>query len=139
MKGGATVLVFDRLVLDVTNLEQSLHFYTEVLDFQVAGNTEWQRHRTAILQLGAFHLLLLEQQREGASQYHLPKAGPVMGLSDARIEARAESLQRAGVEIVAPLTDSPWGERSMMVLDPDGYLIMIQEPRDEPDADISGV
>lgn len=124
------MLVFDRLVLDVTNLEQSLHFYTEVLDFQVVGDTRWQGHRTAILQLGAFHLLLLEQQREGASEYQLPKSGPVIGLSDSKVEARAESLQRAGIELVAPLTESPWGERSMMILDPDGYLIMIQEPRD---------
>lgn len=122
------MLVFDRLVLDVADLDLAQRFYTEVLDFKVVGQNEWQGHRTVILQLGAFHVLLLEQSPSRAS-FQIPKAGPVMGLADGRIEARAADLQRVGVDIVAPLAPSPWGERSMMIRDPDGYLIMIQEPR----------
>ena len=126
------MLVFDRLVLDVENLDRSLRFYTEELDFQVAGQLSWEGHRTVILQLGAFHVLLLEQPRQ-QSAYHLPKAGPVLGLADAKIEARSAALERAGVDIISGLKPSPWGGRSMMILDPDGYLIMIQEPRAAPD------
>ncbi|HLT19405.1 MAG TPA: VOC family protein [Thermomicrobiales bacterium] len=127
--GSSTVLVFDRLVLDVADLDLAKRFYSEVLDFDVAGQQEWEGHRTVILQLGAFHLLLLEQRTPSTASYKLPKAGPVIGLSDGRIEARAAQLERVGVDIVAPLAPSPWGERSMMIRDPDGYLIMIQEPR----------
>lgn len=127
------MLVFDRLVLDVENLDRSLRFYTEELDFQVAGQLSWEGHRTVILQLGAFHLLLLEQPHEQQTNYHLPKAGPVVGLADAKIDARSTALERAGVDIISPLKPSPWGGRSMMILDPDGYLIMIQEPRAAPD------
>ena len=123
------MLVFDRLVLDVADLDLATRFYSEVLDFQVAGRQEWEGHRTVILQLGAFHLLLLEQRGLSPASYKIPKAGPVMGLSDGRIEARASDLDRIGVDIVAPLAPSPWGERSMMIRDPDGYLIMIQEPQ----------
>lgn len=130
------MLVFDRLVLDVANLERSLRFYTEYLDFQIAGRADWEGHRTAVLQLGAFHLLLFEQPRSTAN-YHLPKAGPVMGLADGRIDARADQFERTGVDVVAPLGPSPWGERSMMVRDPDGYLVMIQEPRGEPESNSS--
>lgn len=126
------MLVFDRLVLDVENLDRSLRFYTEELDFQVAGQLSWEGHRTVILQLGAFHVLLLEQPHQ-QTNYHLPKAGPVIGLADAKIDARATALERAGVDIISPLRPSPWGGRSMMILDPDGYLIMIQEPRAAPD------
>jgi catechol 2,3-dioxygenase-like lactoylglutathione lyase family enzyme len=122
------VLVFDRLVLDVDNLERSLRFYTEVLDFQVVGNGAWSGSRTAILQLGAFHLLLLEQPREPGMDYQLPKSGPVIGLSEVKLEARATALQRAGVTIVAPLRPSASGSLSLLISDPDGYLIMLQEP-----------
>ena len=127
--GSSTVLVFDRLVLDVADLDLAKRFYSEVLDFDVAGQQEWEGHRTVILQLGAVHLLLLEQRTPSTASYKLPKAGPVIGRSDGRIEARAAQLERVGVDIVAPLAPSPWGERSMMIRDPDGYLIMIQEPR----------
>ncbi len=124
----AGMLVFDRLVLDVTNLERSLRFYTEELDFQVVGSIAWGSHPNVIIQLGAFHVLLLEQSDAVSASYQLPKGPPIMGLSDARIEARVSSLNQSGVDIVAPLSPSPWGGRSMMILDPDGYLIMVQEP-----------
>jgi catechol 2,3-dioxygenase-like lactoylglutathione lyase family enzyme len=130
----SVVLIFDRLVLDVANLEHSVRFYTETLDFQVVNASPWAGHRTSLLQLGAFHLLLLEQPDEGHTRYQLPKAGPVIGLSEVRIEARAEALQRANADVVQPLTQSPWGGRSLLMRDPDGYLIMIQEPREERDA-----
>lgn len=127
------VLIFDRLVLDVANLERSVRFYSDSLDFQVVNANPWAGHRSSLLQLGAFHLFLLEQPAEGSSRYHLPKAGPVIALSEVRIEARAEALQRASADIVQPLTQSPWGGRSLLLRDPDGYLIMIQEPREELD------
>lgn len=127
------MLVFDRLVLDVADLDRALQFYTETLDFQVAGRRDWEGHRTIVLQLGAFHLLLFEQPRPNSSGYQIPKSGPVMSLADMRIDARASALQRSSVEIVAPLGPSPWGERSMMIRDPDGYLIMLQEPRSDDD------
>ena len=129
--GESIVLVFDRLVLDVADLDLATRFYSEVLDFHVAGQQEWEGHRTVILQLGAFHILLLEQRGLSAASYKIPKAGPVIGLADARIEARASELERFGVDIVAPLAPSPWGSRSMMIRDPDGYLIMIQEPQQD--------
>jgi catechol 2,3-dioxygenase-like lactoylglutathione lyase family enzyme len=129
-KGRSVVLIFDRLVLDVADLERSVRFYTDTLDFQVVNASAWAGHRTSVLQLGAFHLFLLEQPAEGPSRYQLPKAGPVIGLSEVRIEARSEALQRASADIVQPLTQSPWGGRSLLLRDPDGYLIMIQEPRE---------
>lgn len=133
------MLIFDRLVLDVANLERSVRFYTDTLDFQVVNASDWAGHRTSVLQLGAFHLFLLEQPSEGQTRYQLPKAGPVIGLSEVRIEARAEALERATADIVQPLTSSPWGGRSLLLRDPDGYLIMIQEPREEPDGQAAPV
>jgi catechol 2,3-dioxygenase-like lactoylglutathione lyase family enzyme len=121
------VLIFDRLVLDVEQLDQALRFYTQALDFQVVTSGDWLGHRTALLQLGVFHVLLLEQPGS-RNPLHLPKAGPVMTLSDARIEDRLYTVQQLGIELLAPLAESPWGGRSFLLRDPDGYLIVIQEP-----------
>jgi uncharacterized glyoxalase superfamily protein PhnB len=121
------VLIFDRLVLDVVDLDRAISFYTQVLDFKVVTAANWQETRTTLLQLGALHLLLLEQPGS-ANPLNLPKSGPIMTLSDTRIEARVQLVERAGAEVLAPLAESPWGGRSFLLRDPDSYLIVIQEP-----------
>lgn len=131
-EGFAAVLIFDRLVLDVLDLERARRFYTEHLDFRVVDGAEFLGHRTLLLQLGALHLLLLEQP-ESRNPLRLPKSGPVMTLSDARIEVRYEALQRAGIELLTPLGESPWGGRSFLLRDSDDYLIVIQEPLGQRD------
>ncbi|HMM42688.1 MAG TPA: VOC family protein [Thermomicrobiales bacterium] len=124
------MLIFDRLVLDVAYLDRAITFYTQALDFEVVTTADWLGHRTALLQLGALHLLLLEQPNS-ANPLNLPKSGPVMALSDSQIDERYQALERARVEILAPIADSPWGGRSFLLRDPDNYLIVIQEPAGE--------
>lgn len=121
------MLIFDRLVLDVSNLDRAIQFYAQVLDFQMVTRSEWMGHQTGLLQLGLLHLLLLEQPGS-ANPLNLPKSGPVITLSDSRIDDRYHDIERAGVEILAPLAESPWGGRSFLLRDPDNYLIVIQEP-----------
>lgn len=121
------MLIFDRLVLDVANLDRAVSFYTQALDFQIVTSADWLGHRTALIQLGSLHLLLLEQPGS-ANPLNLPKSGPVITLSDARLDDRFHSLERSGVEILSPIAESPWGGRSFLMRDPDSYLIVIQEP-----------
>lgn len=121
------MLIFDRLVLDVSNLDRAIQFYAQILDFQTVTRSEWMGHQTGLLQLGLLHLLLLEQPGS-ANPLNLPKSGPVITLSDSRIEDRYHDIERAGIEILAPLAESPWGGRSFLLRDPDNYLIVIQEP-----------
>jgi len=127
-KGGDSVLIFDRLVLDVADLDRATGFYVDNLDFQRLTTADWLGHRTALLQLGAFFVHLLEQPNV-QNPLHLPKSGPVMTLADNRIEERYEAMRRARAEILAPLRESPWGGRSFLLRDPDGYVIIVQEPR----------
>ena len=124
------MLIFDRLVLDVSDLERAIRFYAQVLDFQTVNRSDWMGHKTGLLQLGLLHLLLLEQPGS-ANPLNLPKSGPIMTLSDSRIEDRYHDIQRSGIEILAPLAESPWGGRSFLLRDPDNYLIVIQEPATE--------
>lgn len=121
------MLIFDRLVLDVSDLDRAIQFYAHILDFQTVSRSEWMGHQTGLLQLGLLHLLLLEQPGS-ANPLNLPKSGPIMTLSDSRIEDRYHDIERAGIEILAPLAESPWGGRSFLLRDPDNYLIVIQEP-----------
>lgn len=121
------MLIFDRLVLDVSDLDRAIRFYAQILDFQTVTRSEWMGHQTGLLQLGLLHLLLLEQPGS-ANPLNLPKSGPIITLSDSRIEDRYHDIERAGIEIVAPLAESPWGGRSFLLRDPDNYLIVIQEP-----------
>jgi uncharacterized glyoxalase superfamily protein PhnB len=129
------VLIFDRLVLDVVDLDRAVRFYTQVLDFRHITAADYLGHRTSLLQLGALHILMLEQPGS-ANPLHLPKSGPVMTLSDTHLDDLYHALQQAGVDILAPLAESPWGGRSFLLRDPDNYLIVIQEPTgSRPDAE----
>ena len=121
------MLIFDRLVLDVSDLDRAIRFYAQALDFQTVTRSEWMGHQTGLLQLGLLHLLLLEQPGS-ANPLNLPKSGPIITLSDSRIEDRYHDIERSGIEILAPLAESPWGGRSFLLRDPDNYLIVIQEP-----------
>ncbi|MGH9176056.1 MAG: VOC family protein [Vicinamibacterales bacterium] len=124
------MLIFDRLVLDVSDLDRAIRFYTQVLDFQTITRADWMGHQTGLLHLGLLHLLLLEQPGS-ANPLNLPKSGPIITLSDSRIEDRYYAIERDGIEILAPLAESPWGGRSFLLRDPDNYLIVIQEPAGE--------
>ena len=44
-------------------------------------------------------------------------------------DAAIERLRAAGVTIVAEPADQPWGERVARVLDPDGNLVIVGQPK----------
>ena len=43
------------------------------------------------------------------------------------VDAVGRELEEAGVDIIEPPTDKPWGLREMQARDPDGLSIMIVE------------
>ena len=48
-----------------------------------------------------------------------------------------DRLKAAGLEIVAPLEDHPWGDRGFAIRDPSGIVLYWYEAR-EPDAEFAG-
>ena len=44
------------------------------------------------------------------------------------VDAEHERLSRAGVSIVVPLKDNPWGDRSFISIDPVGVWIYVYSP-----------
>lgn len=59
-----------------------------------------------------------------------------LGLEVADADAEHDRLKQAGVEIAQPPTDQPWGERTVVIRDPDGVLVYIAHkiPVPEPAA-----
>ncbi len=49
------------------------------------------------------------------------------------VDAAGRELEEAGVDIIEPPTDKPWGLREMQIRDPDGLKIVIVEvPENHP-------
>jgi lactoylglutathione lyase len=45
-------------------------------------------------------------------------------------DAEHERLRRAGVQVLAPPTDRPWGERTLHLADPDGNVVELTRAKD---------
>ena len=49
------------------------------------------------------------------------------------VDEMQRALERAGVQILEPPQDMPWGLREMRAADPDGmHLVIVQVPEDHP-------
>ena len=123
------MLTFGRLApaLPVADLERSLDFYTRVLGMTCTF-TNGTPPCFAIVERDAAELLL---EVDGAAAAAAPaRATNAVHLlvSDAR--AFHDALAAAGVPIVKPLRDAPYGLRDFVFTDPDGHRIDVGEPRD---------
>ncbi|MCC7540506.1 MAG: VOC family protein [Deltaproteobacteria bacterium] len=56
------------------------------------------------------------------------QGGVSFGLEVADVDAEHARLVAAGVPIVRPLQDNPWGDRSFMVNDPAGVGVYVHRP-----------
>ena len=45
------------------------------------------------------------------------------------VDAEHERLRSAGVRVLAPPSDRPWGERTLHVADPDGNVVELTRPK----------
>ncbi len=116
-----------RVLLQPVDFERSFRFYAESLGLQVYR--EWGRGSTkgVVFFLGGGFLELSGSSRTGASE----SVGLWLQVRD--VHAVGHELEEAGVDIIEPPTDKPWGLREMQLRDPDGLRIVIVEvPGDHP-------
>ena len=119
-KDGKSSMVtgLDLLFLEVNNLEESLAFYTEQLDFESATRDLDSDPPMATLRAGDLRITLaqhLETMLRRGRGVHL-----FMGVQD--VDAYYKTLKDRGV-IVAPPTDEGWGGRFITLEDPDKYRL----------------
>ncbi len=130
LTGAATMLVVD-------DLEKSIAFYRDKLGFEV--RMYWEDN-IAGLSNGAINLYLFVESPptpdkptihlENRNAPNRPSVIIVLEVNDCH--AAYQILVEQGVGFLTPPFEPPWGGWRCFALDPDGYLIELEETTDSP-------
>lgn len=118
-------------ILFVSDLERSIDFYRDVIGLPLRRRAEaYAEFETAGAKFALFpRSALPELIGREAPEGRVPwPQGEVAFICD-DVDAEHARLAAAGIEILAPPTDRPWGERTLHVADPDGNVVELTRPR----------
>ena len=116
-----------RVLLQPTDFERSFRFYSETLGLHVYREWGSEANRGVVFFLGGGFLELSGSSRTRSS------GNVSLWLQVRDVDAVRRELEAAGVDIVEPPVDKPWGLRETRVRDPDGVRIVIVEvPENHP-------
>jgi lactoylglutathione lyase len=126
--------------LNVTNIEKSAAFY-EGLGFKRTAQFPPPMNVYGY-SMGTPGSDLLLGPAEGAQDAETRSwlatrplgAGVVIMPQVKDVDAVFENAKRIGAEIEQPPTDQPWGARTLMIADPDGYSLMFDQATTRPRA-----
>ncbi len=110
-----------RVLVRPPDFERSFRFYAEGLGLHVYREWSSGSTRGVVFFLGGGFLELSGSSRTGASE------GVGLWLQVRDVDALGHELEEAGVDIIEPPTDKPWGLREMQPRDADGLSIVIVE------------
>jgi catechol 2,3-dioxygenase-like lactoylglutathione lyase family enzyme len=114
------------VALTADEIERSLRFYVDGLGFAVEERMEEDGKLLGVMLVaGACHLGL-SQDDWGKGRDRKKGIGFRMFVDslDLDLEAVAKRFRDHGVEVDGPTTE-PWGERSLTVVDPDGFKLTL--------------
>jgi predicted enzyme related to lactoylglutathione lyase len=108
----------DLLFLEVNNLQESVEFYVERLDFELESSATDAEPPMATLRAGHLKIMLAQQPltmaRRGRGVHFF------FGVAD--VDVFHARLKTRGLD-VAPPTDEGWGGRFITLEDPDRYRL----------------
>ena len=110
-----------RVLLHPTDFQRSFRFYAESLGLHVYRQWSSGSTRGVVFFLGGGFLELSGSSPSGASE----SVGLWLQVRD--VDSVGDEFEEAGVDIIEPPTDKPWGLREMQIRDPDGLRIVIVE------------
>jgi predicted enzyme related to lactoylglutathione lyase len=116
-----------RVLLRPTDLARSHRFYGDTLGLAIYREFGDDPHRGVVYFLGGGFLEVSGHSEQPAS--------PTLQLwlQVRNIDAAHRELAEAGVSILRPPANEPWGLREMWIADPDGVRIaVIEVPPDHP-------
>lgn len=121
------------VVLEVSDLGRSIVFYRDFVRLKMTAKQEWEGHKLAFLEDDNVELTLLEQRHQdhaGAEGHDTPQLGKgvMVHLAVESIETQMRRLVQAQARFVRDLEEAPWGGRTFVAADPDGYNIMFTGP-----------
>jgi lactoylglutathione lyase len=121
------------VILYVQDLDRSIAFYRDLLGlpfkFAQAGYAEFA---TAGTRFGLYERARLPDLLGRGAAGGDPAVETLFLVAD--VDAWAERLRRAGVEVLSGPVDRAWGHRTVHVLDPDGHVVELAQeiPRTQP-------
>jgi predicted enzyme related to lactoylglutathione lyase len=116
-----------RVLIHPADFARSLNFYAETLRLHLFREWGAGAGRGAVFFLGGGYLELSGSSAAPVSE----KLALWLQVRD--VDGEHAQLAAAGVDIVEPPVDKPWGLREARVRDPDGLLLVIvQVPDDHP-------
>lgn len=124
--GSAPVPFYPSLV--TARLRDSVEFYTEALGFRVLDDES--RH-VQLAHPSGVHLGLLRHETDGQPAELINATdgrGFWLSLRVADVDAEHRRLRALGADVDAAPEDKPWGERVLVVRDPNGVLIHLSHP-----------
>lgn len=121
----------DYVILYAADLNRSIAFYRDELGLEF----RFERDGYAEFDTGPTRFGLFERSRLGDLVGEVADpggpAGEVLFLVD-DVDAEAERLRAAGVEILTGPVDRPWGHRTLHLLDPDGHVVELAQEIPRP-------
>jgi catechol 2,3-dioxygenase-like lactoylglutathione lyase family enzyme len=121
-------------ILAVADVDLSVSFYTEMLGFSVDARYDDPPYAT--LSLSGTRLSLAEQGHPAEDRPGVEIVAPVdrsqadvmLVLEVADCLAVYDQLTTGGASFLAEPYSPPWGGHRFFCIDPDGYLVEIEEP-----------
>jgi lactoylglutathione lyase len=114
-------------ILTTPDLSRALAFYRDALDGEITYRFPADGEPQYVsLRFGASSLGIAAQPADSPPSPQSGVAGPfaLWAYVDA-CDATVERLRAAGVPVLEPPVDQPWGERMATVADPDGNRVMV--------------
>jgi lactoylglutathione lyase len=112
--------------LTVSDLERSLAWYRDILGFTV--DEAWEQHGRLAgvgLKAGAARLVLT-QSEQAAGPERAKRDGFRLYFTTAQdIDEVAAGIKTRGGNLASGPADQPWGVRTFMLVDPDGFTLVI--------------
>jgi lactoylglutathione lyase len=112
-------------ILFVSDLDRAVSFYREVigipLRFRAEAYAEFATEGAKFALFPRSELPALIGLEAPSDRVPWPQAEVAFFVED--VDAEHVRLRAAGVSVLAPPTDRPWGERTVHVADPDGNVV----------------
>jgi catechol 2,3-dioxygenase-like lactoylglutathione lyase family enzyme len=116
--------------LCVDDVERSVAFYVDLLGLEVSADVGWyvelsppDSSPTAVI------VSFVERGHPSVpTGFDRARGGVLVSVIVEDVDAVAERAARAGHRIAQPCRDEDFGQRHMMVVDPDGFLVDVIQP-----------
>ena len=121
-------------ILAVADVERSIAFYRDALGLELEATYDDPPYAT--LACAGTRVSLAEQGHPAEDRPGVTMTAPadrsslqvVLVLEMSGVRAAYESLSAAGVSFLAEPYSPPWGGHRCFAIDPDGYLVELEEP-----------